>query len=212
MTAPVRANLGNVTATLPSLSKYLGALPHGLDSYPDARAKASLYRSVLDQSSIEDVSVLPEPLRRLVTNPAPVSAWIPEVHSHALISAVRDICFESDAAFIQHMYDRQRGLFDGRLYRILLALASPSLLLRTAALRWSTFHRGSTFSVESTTTSEARVRIDHPPHLWDDLITDALVAGLEAVLDLSGAVDTNLLITEREPSVLRLHGTWQTRR
>ena len=212
MSPRVRAKLGFVTATLPSLSNYLDALPNGLDSYPDVRAKASLYRSVLDHGAIEDVSVLPEPLRRLATDPAPVSAWIPEVHSHALMSAVRDLCFESDAAFVQHAYDRQRELFDGRLYRIMLALASPSLLLRTAALRWRTFHRGSTFSVESSDGTETRVRIDHPPHLWDDLLTDALVAGLEAVLDLSGAVDTKLVITDREPTVLRLHGTWRTKR
>lgn len=208
MSGPVRANLSDVTAALPSLSSYLDSLPNGLDSYPEARAKASLYRSVLDADAPLDVARLPAPLQHLITEPAPVSSWIPEVHSHAILLAVRDLRFSSDNAFIRFSYDRQRTLFSGRLYRVMLALASPSMLLRTAALRWRSFHRGSLFTVEDANATSARIRVDHPPGLWDGLLADAMAAGLRAVLDLSGAQDSHLSVYEQETDHLRMRGTW----
>ncbi|MCR9160140.1 MAG: hypothetical protein ACE37F_37550 [Nannocystaceae bacterium] len=199
-------------ATLPSLAGYLDALPDGIDSHPDARAKATLYRSVIDSDTIAAADILPGPLQRLVETPPPVTAWIPEVHSHAMIKVVRDLRFDSDEDFIRFTYERQRTLFDGRLYRIMLALASPSMLLRTAALRWRTFHRGSTFTVEEASGTETRVRVDYAAGLWDRLLADALAAGLQAALDLSGALDATLHISDLEPTMLRIHGTWRTPR
>ncbi len=192
------------------MSAYLATLPQGIDSYPDVRAKASLYRSTVEGYTVADPSILPEALQRLLRDPAPVSSWVPEVHSHAMILISRDLRFNSDRAFIDFAYEKQRKLFSGPLYKIMLSLASPAMLLRTAALRWGSFHRGTQFTVEEATGTSARIRVDHPARLWDGLLADAMGAGLKAVLDLSGARDTRLVVTEQGETHLRIHGTWHT--
>lgn len=194
---------------LPHMSAYLARLPHGLDSFPEAKAKASLYRSTIDATMVPDLSVLPPVLARLLETPAPVSSWINEVHSHALILAARDLRFDSDAAFVDFAYARQKDLFAGRLYRVMLALASPTILLRSGALRWTTFHRGSSFNVEEGSATGAVIRIDHPPGLWHGLLADALIAGLRAVLDLSGAQDVDMHVAKQDAESLWIRGTWR---
>ena len=134
---------------------------------------------------------------------------MPEVHSHALIMVARDVRFDSDAAFVDFAYTRQKELFAGRLYRVLLALASPAYLLRTGALRWSTLHRGSSFTIEEGFATGAVIRIDHPAGMWHGLLADALIAGLRAVLDLSGAKDSSLVISDQSAEHLRIRGTWR---
>lgn len=195
--------------SLPHLSAFLAKLPDGLASFPEVRAKASLYRSILDEFPPDADEHLPGPLRERLLMPVPVSAWIPEVHSHAMVLALRDLRFDSDAAFVDFCYQRQKTLFEGRLYRIMLALASPALLFRTAALRWTLFHRGTTLEVQQRSSTEARICVRHPPQMWDGLLADALMAGLRAVLDLSGADDPVLEVAERTPDALYLRGTWR---
>ena len=197
-----------VTSRLPSLDDYVAMLPDGLDSFPEAKAKASLYRSTVEHTLLDDVDLLPPALRPLITDPVPVSSWIPEVHSHAMILVCRDVAFESDEEFIEFTYQQQRALFSGRLYRIMLALASPSVLFRTAAMRWKSFHRGSSFTVEHWTSTSAQIRIEHPPGLWHGVLSGALLAGLRAVLDLSGAQNTRLEIAEHAAEHMRLVGSW----
>jgi hypothetical protein len=195
--------------SLPHLSAFVAKLPQGLASFPAVQAKASLYRSILDAFPPDADVHLPEPLRERLLMPTPVSAWIPEVHSHAMVLALRDLSFDSDVAFVDFCYQQQKALFEGRLYRIMLALASPALLFRTAALRWNFFHRGTTLEVQQVAGHEARICVRHPPQMWDGLLADALMAGLRAVLDLSGAQEPRLEVIERTPEALYLRGTWR---
>lgn len=193
---------------LPSFSAYLRRLPDGLDSYPDCKAKATLYQSFIDTEALAQMHVMPPPLQRLLEHPPPISAWIPEVHSHALLHASRDLFFDSDKAYLQQAYDNQRALFSGPLYRIMLAVASPKLLFRAASTRWNSFHRGAHFQVDAMAPGSARLRIEHEPHLWDSLMADAMMRGLEAVLHLSGAADAKLVAAEQTPTKILVQATW----
>lgn len=195
-------------AATPHLSAYLAKLPDGLDSYPEAKTKASLHRGLIEQRPIADGAGLPTRLQDMLANPIPVSSWIPSVHHHAMVLASRDLSCEDDEDFREFCRMRQRVLFGGRLYRVMLAITSPSTLLRTASLRWTSFHRGSSFELEELTKTGARISIQHPPMLLDGLLADALVEGLSAILVLSGAVGVNLRASERAPARLCIEGTW----
>ncbi|MGH1345673.1 MAG: hypothetical protein ACRBN8_29180 [Nannocystales bacterium] len=196
---------------LPRLSAFTAGLPDGLDSYPETRAKASMnrvYCESLQPTLARDPTVVPDRIRELVQNPAPVSAWIPVVHSHAVMLAACDLAFESEDAFVEHTYQEQRALLSSRLYRILLALAKPEMLIRVAPMRWSVFHRGSSLSIEDSSPTTVRIRVDHPPGLWFGVAARSLAAGLRGSLELSGAHDAQLDVVSRTPGVLHMEGSW----
>ncbi|MBL4688653.1 MAG: hypothetical protein JKY37_28960 [Nannocystaceae bacterium] len=172
----------------PTTAAYIAALPDGLESHPDCRAKASLYRTVVDGSALStaDAAELPQVLRTLVVEPALVSSWISEVHSHALMLAVYDRQFGDIEAFAQHAYLRQRELFAGPLYAVAFKLVSPALLIKTAALRWRLFHRGGmSFRSQDITADQARVRLEYPEGVYEPVLRRALCEALRAALDLS---------------------------
>ncbi len=197
-----------VDDALPHLQGYLDRLPHGLDSYPDVRTKASLYRSIIELRTMPDVSPLPTGLRRLVEDPMPVSAWIPSVHHHALTLASRDLCCRDDDDFRRFCHDRQRALFDGPLYSVMLAITKPQTLLRSAARRWTSFHRGTDFIVEHLAADGAHILVKHRPHLLDGLLADALLQGLTAVIEVAGGTEVELVAAKRGAETLRIEGQW----
>lgn len=202
--------LDTVEALFPATAAYVARLPNGLDSHPDCQVKASLYRSALEGRPIPRAAIdaLPPRLRTLVVNPAPVSAWIPEVQSLALLTAHLDACCSSLEDFERSCYLRQRRLFDSPLYRVVVKLATPNLLLRTAALRWGALHRGTTLVVERNERGVAHLNMEHPAQLWDEPTRLALTAGFRALLDLCGARNSTVEVTEASPTHMRLVGQW----
>ncbi len=190
----------------PHLTAFLDGLPDGLESHPSALAKASLCRTLLDGTPPMRIDDLPGPLRAVAE--VPVSAWVPEVYLHGLVHAIRDTLADHDA-FTAYCYSRWYALFDGPLYRIMLAAARPSLLVRASALRWRTFHRGSEFVVSEVTASSAVATIRHPPGLWGEVFAVAQVEGLRAILDLSGARAARFAF-ETGDEALRIMARWES--
>ena len=193
------------------MTRYIEALPEGLASHPHARGKASLYRSLLDDA-VQDAAAasdLPEPVARMFSAPIPVSTWIPETHSNAALLAIQELSGLDAGEHAAMVRARMRALYDGPLYRILFRLASPGLLLRTAAYRWGSFHRGSNFVLESSSSNEAVVRVDYPPHLWNETLGRGLAAGIVPTLELCGAADVTIDLVESTPTAMRLHGRWR---
>ncbi len=191
-------------------AQYIARLPDGLASHPDCVVKASLYRSTLEGRSIPKAAAdaLPEPLRRMVQSPHPVSAWVPEVHSLALLNVHYDTACNSRDDFERFCYLRQRRLFDGPLYRAVVKLASPNLLLRTAALRWGALHRGTTLVVERNDRGRALLSMEHPEYLWDALTRLALGAGFRALIDLCGGRNATIGVVDASATHMRLEGRW----
>lgn len=197
---------------LPSLAAYVRRLPNGLESYPQCQAKASLYRSALSDRPLpaEVVAALPRPLRDLVQTPPPVSSWVSEVHSHSLFCALYDTSFASPEAFERFTYERQRELFGGPMYAILLRLASPTRLIKGATKRWAAFHVGSELHVEKAVAGEGVLELRHPPGLWDELSSRGLIAGFRAALELSGAEGLDLRVVESRSDAARFVARWNT--
>lgn len=195
----------------PTLAAYLEGLPDGIDSHPECQAKASLYRTALDTAPLPDADIprLPPPLVALLEHPAPVSSWIPEVHNHALLIAIYDRVFADLEAFAKHSYASQRALFEGPLYSIAFRLASPELLIKTAALRWKMFHRGITFKPITDGPGHGRVRLDYPPGMYDRVLLRTLCEAIRAILDLSTAKDAEVETASCDRTTATLSCRWQ---
>ncbi|MGH1343045.1 MAG: hypothetical protein ACRBN8_15905 [Nannocystales bacterium] len=197
-------------ALFPATAAYIARLPKGLESHPECLVKASLYRSTLEMRPIPRTAAetLPPQLKRMVLQPDPVSAWVPEAHSLALLTAHFDVCFGSHEEFERSCYLRQRRLFDSPLYRAVVKLASPNLLLRTAALRWGALHRGTTLEVSENRPGSAELSMEHPPNLWGEPTRIALTAGFRALLDLCGARNATVEVADASATHMRLSGRW----
>lgn len=192
------------------MTRYIAALPQGLQSHPDAKGKASLVRSMIDEDVVEAAKAteLPAPIARLFSDPPPVSAWIPEVHSNAALLLIQDLKKLNRIGYEKLVYDRMKALLGGPLYRILFRLSSPTFLMRSAAQRWRSFHKGTTFTVERAKAQSASMHIDFPTQLWNADHAVGLIAALRVSLDMSGAVNPDLELVVVEPEHIRFDAHW----
>jgi len=171
--------------TYPTLERYLAALPNGLASYPDVVAKAAVLRDTLSEGTPPE---LPPELERWRVDPPGVSAWIPEVHFNALMTAIWDHRFAPDRArYDRWVHDRNLRLLGTPLYRVLFMVVSPERLLIGAEKRWSAFRRGSSLRVLERDRHSAAIALSYPPHLQTELSVGGLGSALRAALELAGA-------------------------
>ncbi len=170
----------------PSVAGYLGRIPGGLAANPECVAKASLFRSIVDDKPLKDVRGLPGAIVELIEHPPPPTDWVPEVHFRALMRAVYDTHFASRPDFYRWAYDAQRRLFEGPLYRILFAMVSPERVAATAQARWGKFHRGFTLDARIER-GMLHVVLGHPSFLADAFDHHATLEGVRAALELAGA-------------------------
>lgn len=189
------------------LERYLEGLPEGLASYPQCQTKGSVFRSLLEGVEI-DRAALPEPLRRRLEDPPIPSEWLAEVHLWALALAAADQRAMDQEALLAWSYERHRRLFEGPLYRAMMALVPPATLVRTCGLRWGAFHRGSMMEPGGVADDGARIRLAFPGGLFDGQVLELLAAVLRAALDASRARDVEVVIEDATPTTARFRARW----
>ncbi len=170
------------------VADYIRSLPDGLDSFPQYRAKASMVRLALENRALprDVIEGLPDPLRGLAANPPLSSAWIPEVHYCGLSLAIADAHELSGEGFGDFWYAVSKSLAASQLYAGLLAYLPPRILLRSAALRWSAFHRGIGLTARSRG-PELLLSLTFPPALLPSTCVEAYARVFSAIVDTSNA-------------------------
>ena len=175
-------------AAAPSrLSRYLAGLPAGLDSYPEAQTKGSVYRNLLDDVPCH-LAALPAPLRHHLQHPPIASEWLPEVHLWALAFAVADQQGMDEARLHAWAAERNRKLFEGSVYRTLMAMVSPSTLFRFCAVRWNAFHRGTSMQAGPVSDDGCQVTLAFPRAVFDEQVLRFLAVVFRTALEASRAV------------------------
>ncbi|NOU33620.1 MAG: hypothetical protein HOO96_37480 [Polyangiaceae bacterium] len=185
-------------APLARMQVYVDALPQGLDSYPECVQKASIYREFLVGIDCEALRPeLPPTLRAMIDAPAPVTAWVPEVHASALFLAMSDT-FADDTAFVDHVYRGNRRLLDSPLYRLLFRVLGPRTILRGARSRWGLFHRGGVEMVldlpSDNDAKHAALTLEYPPRVIAPLLALSYAGAFRAAAELSGAQDVSVRV------------------
>jgi hypothetical protein len=191
----------------PTTATYLDSLPAGVDSYPDYLAKASLYRRSIEGRPLPAASgSLPPSLLEMLERPAPVSAWVSEVRTRALMHAIYDEHFRDRDKFLAWVYERNAAMFASPLYRALMMVVSPGVALRGAEMRWATFHRGVRIKVAAES-KHASVRLSFPMGLFDELDVYAHGEAFRSAIDAAGARRTVLSVEfDRQSALYR--GEW----
>ena len=193
----------------PRLAAYLRDLPNGIASYPTVQTKASIYREALEDKPLVAASpFLPPELADLALRPRLVSTWVPTVHVQGLYLAVADFYSMSFRDFARWSFDCNRRLLNGPLYRMLASVASPTVLLQGATMKWSAIHRGTGLEVLRKP-SGAEVRMTYPENLYVALNIAGFSGSFEAILELSRAKFPRVDVLETTPTLARFTATWK---
>ena len=193
---------------LPSYERYVAGLTGGLDAFPDAQAKGSLVRSVLEGQPPELLRTLPEPVRALALSSPVDSEWVPETHLAALVHAVSELRRFGEHEYCGWIRGCNRALFARPLYRLLMAVASPEGLLRHAGKRWGNFHRGSGLDHDGVSDDGVRLTLTFPAGLFDELLLRGYGESFAAALEASRAGDPLVEIEARGPGFACYRARW----
>lgn len=167
------------------LEAYLASLPAGLDSYPTCAQKGSVVRAFL--AGAPQLRNLPEPLRVLASEKPLATSWVPEVHTSALYLALADQHFPRESDFLAYCARRNADLLRSPMYRALLAIGSPAMMLQAIRMAWPLFHRGTSLAVIEKGPGRARLQMAFPPGVIPELIA----RGIQTAFSVF-AVDTLL--------------------
>lgn len=197
-------------ARFPLLAAYAARLPRGLGSYETSQTKASVYLEALADKpfSAELRDALPDSLRDLVLQPRLVSTWVRTTDVQGLFLAICDAHRLGENEFEVWSYAVQRRLYRSPLYRGLMVLASPTMLLTGTRVRWSSIHRGSEIEVTSSG-REATIALLSPPNLYAPRNLLGFASGFRAVLDLSNAQRVSVKLTSCKPARSEFQITWE---
>ncbi len=197
----------------PTLDRYLGSLPDGLESYPDVCTKGAVLRAVIsDAPSPLDRHALPPALAERVRELPSATDWVPEVHLFGLQACIFDACFRDGggiAAFEDWSYRRNMRMFRSSLYRVLFKVVSPERLFVGVANRWSAFRRGSVIDGVAAVDGLAQMRLRTAPHVVPDFGRVALGSALRASLDLAGAREATVTCRVEVPGSLLFEARWR---
>lgn len=190
---------------LPTTREYLATLPEGLDSYPEAQARGSMARAVLDyQPEGLDPTRLPDELRWMLEHPPTANQWIPEARVLALMHAVRDLAFDTDEDFFEWVRSSLHDLFATPVYRLLMAMASPQMLARQADRAWARVRRGTVRQLEERGDNHNLGTLRYPPHLFDRFSMGIVCAGVEVTYRMSRARAPEVRMLEWTPTYARI--------
>ena len=152
------------------VARYLAALPRGLDSYPECQTKFSSARhALLRRPFVPEAGRFPPAVEKLMVDPPPAGTWVPSVHFHCVMTAIRESLFPGpggEAPYFQFMRETNRDMYHRPMYRILFFLTSPKRLLVGLERRWEQFNRGTTLSLVENGERIITVALAHPPHLF----------------------------------------------
>jgi len=169
-----------LAARCPRLTEYLASVPGGLDAYPECQARSGILQTFLEAGPALDGELDPFVARLLAP---PARGFIPEVVLNAGFLAVGDLAGMSEAGYVAWHRAANARLFQGLIFRALMSVFSPMVLLERAPSRWESFHAGTRLTVKKDGAQAAVAELTFPPRLYTELhlrgIAESFVAALE---------------------------------
>jgi hypothetical protein len=175
------------SARFPRLASYLSFLPEGLASYPECQAKGALVRAVVDCEPLSDVpeGALPAPIRSLINTPPTNSQWVHDTVYFGAMLALADYRHMDEARFTEWLHEINRRVFKSQVYRMLLSLTSPGVLLTLCSSTWGTMHRGTTLKVIESDKGHGIAELTFPERAYDRPVIQAIEFGVLVALEQS---------------------------
>jgi hypothetical protein len=197
-------NISGLDNTLyPHLAAYLNALPSGMDSYPAYTTRSDftlLLRPHLQEALDAPTLRLQRPYLTKAYSPG---AWIPETVYAALCALARDRLWQSDTSFHRGMADVANVMYTSPLYRALMLLFSPHLIVMGAGSRWTSFHQGTSLVFVKRGNKHVEAEIAFPLALFSEPSLRSIGATFCSAISGAGGADVNL--TLKLPEKMKAH-------
>jgi len=185
-------------ARCPRAAAYVRLLPHGLASHPDAQLNADVLAPVRERfgAELENVT-LPEAVRAALAA-AGSATWVPDTAANALYLACFDLGFADDAEFASWGHEVTTKVLRRPLFRMLVAVLSPTLVAMGGSKRWGAFHRGSELlaapAVKVGNRIELHASLRFPRHLFPRAMIAFNAEAIRAAVDAAGAKDSKVTV------------------
>lgn len=185
----------------PTIDAYLARLPQGIRSYPEVQAKGALFLQYSTGVDLgPELDQLPPELANLLRKPPAPSDWIPEVMLHLVVLARIQKLGLTEAQHLDQVYEQNRLLLQKPLYKLLLLVATPSMLIHGIANRFATFHRGISISALPKSAREFTIIMSFPSELLPPLALRAFGRAFTAAVETSGARGVQGELVEYAPT------------
>ena len=196
-------------AVFPRTAAFLAALPGGLDAYPRCRVRTAVTREIIDQfpKALDTPGIDPavvELLRRELQG----GEWMPEAHGLLVRLLVRDVLFQSDADYHRWYYDIASKIFAKPLYRVLMYVVSPTLVMLGAQKRWAAFREGTTLSAKIDR-NQGEIELKFPEKLYPELILVGFGEAFRASVVAARARNAKVELIEVAAERARWKASWQ---
>ena len=194
---------------LPRLSAYLDFLPEGLASHPSCQVKAGVFRHFAASRTLsaDQLRELPDPLQRSFESLDSLAGWLPESHFMGALFALADFHRLSDEELQRWLKQINITLLGGRIYRGIMSMGSPELLLNLARFKWATLHRGSSLAVEFDQ-KQAKATLGFPSRLFDGRCLATFAPAFEAILEVSQATGPRVSLGRFDETSAQYEARW----
>jgi len=155
---------------------YLARLPHGTASFPECMVRASIYepwRNELPALDLRSTSEVFSPSFATYLRSGPSDDWIPEVWASVLLELwFTGVVDRDEARCRARLRQGNREVFESPLYRAVVRVLSPSLVIMGMARTWNLTRRGSsakaTMGPRSASPRTGEIMVSHPPWLFSE--------------------------------------------
>ncbi len=117
--------------------------------------------------------------------------------------------FPDERDFLSHKLAANRKMLSGPLYKLLLAVVSPLMLLKRSDARWQAFHRGITLATKQTGPKRAEARMGFPAHLVPELLVKTYGTVFEAICEAAGGKDVVVAVHGRTEHQATYEISWR---
>jgi hypothetical protein len=196
-------------AIFPRTAAYLAALPGGLDAYPHCRVRTAVTREITDQfPKVLDGPGIDPAIVELLRGSIQRQEWMPEAHGMLFRLLVRDVSFQTDADYHRWYYEIAGKIFAKPLYRVLMYVVSPTLVMLGAQKRWAAFREGTTLSAKIDR-NVGEIELKFPEKLYTELILVGFGEAFRASVVAARARNAKVELIEVAAERARWKASWQ---
>lgn len=200
-------------ARYPRAATYVGRLTEGVSSFPSCWMNRHVLEHVgEDFPDLGKDASLPPALADFFAERV-AGEWIPEAAGNAIYLMIRDRCFHDDVAFRAWNQKNIDRLIRNPIFRAIMVLLSPSLVVMGAGKRWGSFHQGTEMTTEPMGQAGGRMQVratlTYPPGLYDELLLQLHCSTFLAALVATHATDPDVRLGAVTPGKAEYLASWQ---
>jgi len=192
----------------PRSARYLASLPKGVDSFPECRVRTDSQIDGFKQyAALFPAEAIGPDVRRHL-EAMDTAPWMPEVVANLTRLMIRDKAYADDAAFFQWNYEISIQVFKSPVYRMLMALISPTLLMMGATKRWGAFREGTRLEPK-VGKNGGQLILRYPAGLYESVMLEVFAAAFRGALDISRAKNSRVTVGKSGDGITPYDIVWE---